>query len=247
MIYWLLTRRYKASLSFVASSLLLAAGSTLAVGPALMLAYLRELSEVSNVLLVSFNNQSLAAWWMAPRHPAAELWEWRIFPLPSFVKAVSTLFCILASITGGLLDRKFAARNLPSPPCGAALAMVGATIFTPIAWTHYYIVLIIPMMLLLDALVISTTAIRGPSKAFFPGHSHRVRATAISFAMLAAIYVLNLYPLAFRAVTHGFKAYSLIRSQFYSGIVCLAAMAMLSISSSSVRSTTQATWPGTRN
>ena len=207
LLYWLLSRRYKASVSFIGFSVLLVAVTILLTGPALFLAYLRELSEVSNVLLVAFNNQSLAAWSMGRQYPASELFNWRIYPLPSTVKWISLSLSVLCGVLGGLLDRTQPKSGATYPPYGALFTMVGCTMFAAIAWNHYYVLLVIPIMFLLGGMYRRWPVLWG--------------------ALAVTLYALKVYPVAYGSILHFHRHYSLVRSQFYSGVVCLLALVLL--------------------
>ena len=207
LIYWLFTRQRKAAVSFVMSFAALVAITLLATGPALMKMYVHELSQTSNVLLVAFNNQSLAAWWMGHTVPKDELYHWHSYLLPPVLKSISVLLTLASAVVGGLLDRRLLAEKPGAAPYGAVFTMVGVTMFTPIAWTHYYILLVIPAMLLIDA---------------------QRRSRVWHWAALALVLlVLNTRPVSYNPtrVTHG--RLSLMRSQFYSGVVGLAALVLL--------------------
>ena len=206
LLYWLCTRQRKAALSFVLSSVALAALTLLAVGPNLLSAYLHELAEVSDVLLVAFNNQSLAAWLLAHTHPE-ELFVWRIYPLGTAAKLASMLFCIGSSILGGLLDRRSDPAQPASPPVGAVIAMLGATMGTPIAWTHYFILLLLPITLMLAA--------------------NRRRRSPLLLALVVAIYLLNLYPVSIGSILEQTTAFSVVRSQWYAGLLSLIGLILL--------------------
>ncbi len=207
LLYWLLSRRYKASFSFVGFSVLLVALTLLLTGPALFLAYLHELSGVSKVLLVAFNNQSLAAWWMGRHYPASDLFNWRIHPLSPLVKWVSLSLSVLCGVLGGLMDRKQSHDGTTYPPYGALFTTVGCTMFAAIAWNHYYILLIIPIMFLLGAMFKGQPVLWG--------------------GLAALLYALNLYPVAYGSILHLHKTHSIARSEFYSGVVCLLALVLL--------------------
>jgi hypothetical protein len=215
LIYWLMTRRWKAALSFTISSVLLLGITVLLTSRTVTGDYFHEISATSNVLLVAFNNQSLAAWWMGHFYPRSELFVWHILRLPPVMKIASTLLSLISAAVGGLMDRDSALERTGFRPYGAAVAIVGTMIFAPIAWSHYSIVLLLPVMLLLDV-----------------NRDHRTR-LAIVFALV--ILALNLYPLAYRAVLmHSFqpgflhhKEVSITRSQFFAGVLSLAAMGWL--------------------
>ncbi len=207
LIYWMVSRRYKASLSFILFSLILVALTILTTGPALFRTYLQELAAVSNVLLVAFNNQSLAAWWMGRHYPAGELFEWHIHALPPLVRWTALSLACLSGVLGGVMDRNQSQSGTVQPPFGAVVTMVGSTMFAAIAWSHYYILLVIPLMLLLNAMREGTRWLWG--------------------GLAATIYVLMLYPVAYGSIQPRYREYSLVRSEFYAGAVCLCALLLL--------------------
>lgn len=233
IVYWLLTRRYRAALSAMLASAILLAAAVLFTGPTLFSAYLTNLHRVSNVLLVSENNQSFAAWLMGRYHPTDELDELITYVLPPALRIGSNLLVLVSIVVGGLLDRRPAvsASDItsappPTPPLGAMFAIVGVTLFTPIAWTHYYIVLLPPIMLLLNQFFTAS------SPNLHLG-SHADRATPVLLrrpywllAFVIVIALLNLRPIAPDIITVSFGPLSLIRSNFYSGVLCLVALAL---------------------
>ena len=197
VIYWLFTGRRRAAIVFVAAMIVLAGLTALSVGTSLALAYARELSRLSDVLLVAYNNQSLAATWAGRHAAASEILAWRMQPLPQGLKLAS--LALLATVAGGLLDRGRSAMPPVAAPLGAVLSMVATTLFTPIAWSHYYVVLVIPALLLLDA------GVR--------------RRLAWPFLLSAAIFALNVAPLS-----GGRGPGLLLRGQFASGLLALAGL-----------------------
>jgi hypothetical protein len=150
VFYWMVTSHWRATLSFLASMAAWTAITFAAVGRATMDAYLHSISRVSNVLLLSGNNQSFAAWWMARFYPASEAQVYHSYPLPLQLKLLCGALVLGSALLGGLCDRRLRVAEPGAPPYGAVIALLGATIFTPIAWSHYSIVLVLPIMLLLD-------------------------------------------------------------------------------------------------
>lgn len=210
ILYWLARREFKAALSFVISFAALLAITFLTAGPTLTLAYLHRLSELSNTLLVSYNNQSLAATWMTHAFAVKDLLAFHIYPLPALVKITSLIAVIAASLAGGWLDRRSAMRELP--PYGAIFAMVAATVFTSIAWTHYFILLAIPVLLLVAA------ALR----------DWQVPARRNLWLLLALpIVAFNIYPLGTDIFKWTAASSVVIRPQFYTGILSLIALWLL--------------------
>ncbi len=208
LLYWLVNRQKKAALSFVLFSVALAAASVWSTGWALNLTFLRNLSEISNMLLVSWNNQSLAAFLLAPHYPAIEQQFWHSFHLPAAVKWGSTLLSLGFTLLGGLLDRKTdEGGGRTGPPYGAVLAIVGALVFAPLAWTHYYILLVIPLMMMLDA-------------------SLRKR-SFVMLALLILICALNVDTQTLGGVLQKYRLFPVVRAQFYSGLLTMAALIVL--------------------
>lgn len=208
VIYWLLTRRWKAAASMAVWSILIMAGTVLAVGPHLVSVYFADLHRISRVLLVAENNQSFAAWWMGRYHPEDDIFDVDIFPLPTAVRLLSAALTLAFTAAGGWIDRgrvSLRGEDGPArPPIGATMALVAATIFAPIAWTHYSVILLAPLMVLVE-------------------EARRFRSWAIG-VWAVAIAALNYQPLATDIIPMDLGRFSLLRGQFYAGVLCLIAV-----------------------
>ena len=208
LIYWLLTRQRRAAISFVVSSVALAGLTLVTTGTALMMDYIHDVAGISKVLLVAFNNQSFAGWALSRGNSLDELLVWHNYPLPAAMRWLSLLLCLGSSVAGGLLDRD---KRAERPPCGAIFSMVGATLFTPIAWSHYFVLLIGPVMLMLEA----------------ARRSRKVSEKAVWLALVVAAFGLNLFPISAGAVHQDFTSLTVVHSQFYAGLLCLAGMLLM--------------------
>jgi len=100
---------------------------------------------------------------------------------------------------GGWMDR-----HVPSSP-GAVLTLVAATAFAPLAWNHYFIVLIIPVMLFLQAC-----------------HG---RAAPLWGGMVVLIAMLDVPPLAYGVGAP--LATVALRSHLLAALLCIVAMPIL--------------------
>ncbi len=208
VLYWLLTRRWKATLSMIAWSAVLMVVTIVAVGPHLVGTYFADLHRISGVLLVSENNQSFAAWWMGHFHPEDDVFDVDIFPLTTAMRLGSMALMVAFTAAGGWIDRqRLSLRREISPagvPIGAAMALVAVTIFAPIAWTHYSVILVAPVMVIVE-------------------EARRLRSWAVG-AWAVAIAVLNYRPIATDIIPMDLGRFSLLRGQFYAGVLCLLAV-----------------------
>lgn len=151
IVYWLMTKQRRAVVSFVVCSIVLVALTVLATGRTTTMDYVHSMSRVSNILLISGSNQSLAAWWMGDFRMKTAVLGFQPLLLPAALKISCLGLVVAATVIGGFCDRRLAIRKPGTPPFGAVFALLGATVFTPIAWAHYYLILMVPLMLLLDA------------------------------------------------------------------------------------------------
>ena len=208
ILYWLMTKQKKAVLSFIFCSVAILALTVLVVGRTTMTDYIHSMSRVSNILLLSAGNQSLAAWWMGDFYMKKEALSFRTFPLPAALK-VSCLGLVVAStIVGGYCDQRLSKLSPGIPPYGAVFALLGATVFTPIAWAHYYIILVVPLILLLDDYL-------------------RQRSYAV-LLLIGSIFVFANYRLLLRHARYmHLPTPEIVWGQFYAGILAMVAMLLL--------------------
>ncbi len=204
VLYWVMTGRWRAAVSTAVWVVLLWCGTVFAVGHTLTEAYLVNLHRISRVLLVSQNNQSFAAWVMARFYPSDEVFNINIYPLPTAVRLFSSATMVAFTVWGGWVDRHSRERTDSAAPLGAMMAMVAATAFAPIAWTHYAIILLMPLMILID-------------------RNLRQR-SGWMWALIAGTAALNYRPLATDVVNGLIGTVSIIRGQFFACVLALAAL-----------------------
>lgn len=207
VLYWLPIGRWKAAVSTLFWTGVLGAVTVAAVGPGLTGAYLESLHRVSRVLLVAQNNQSFAAWTMGRFYPPDEVFDIDSLPLPTAVRLGSMALMLACTVAGGWVDRRVGARSKESarfPPVGAMMALIALTIFAPIAWTHYFILLIAPVMVLLQA-------VRSSRRWWL-------------LLLLAVAAALNYPPLATAVLTMDIGDYAVVRGQFFSGVLLFVAL-----------------------
>jgi len=205
VLYWLLTKRYRASLSFFGWSVLLVLATILLTGLDTSLAYFAEIRRISSVLLTAYNNQSLAAFISDLSAGArVDLFSWRMYSLSLEVKAVSTGAILLTIATLAHMRRKLRGATEEYDSIAVCAVLVAMTVFTPIAWSHYFIILIIPLM------VLTNRAMETRSYMLLPA--------------VILVAILNIYPVAMSSGLAGADSCLLVRSQFAAGIILLAVL-----------------------
>lgn len=207
VVYWLLTGRWKAALSTLAWSAVLWGLTIAAVGHKLTDVYLADLHRISRILIVPMNNQSFAAWLMAPHHAPDEVFDVHEFALPAAVRLASSALMILCTIAGGWIDRERMKRGGKVAPIGAMMALVAATVFAPIAWTHYSVILVMPLMMILD-------------------ENRRLRSAWLWSAVVLTM-LLNYRPIATDINHFLIGRFAIVRAQFYAWLLTLAAISVL--------------------
>jgi len=197
LVYWLIGGRRRAALWFVVGSLTIAAFTVAAVGFDLTLDYVQSMRRVSNVLLVSFNNQSVTAFLAYSQSMFSELNNWRILPLTPALKAVSAVTSVGSVAFAGWMSRK---RELTGAT--VALALIGVTVFSPIAWTHYFLCVIPAVMILTNA------------------------GGVLPVAVAITTFILNSTPIAIDPVAPQIGSLTVVRSHFISAIILMTVLAL---------------------
>jgi hypothetical protein len=210
-IHWLISGKRKTVFAFLTWSLIMAILSVIALGWKTNLDYLLNLSRISNILLVSFNNQSLAAWLFGQGYGPPEIMYWKMFPLPSLTR-IAGLGLTLIVVSNFALEYHREHNTEHLEVLSISSFLVASTIFSPIAWTHYFIILLIPIMFLIDW-----------------GFRSRKKWSVI---IVAALISLNLWPLAIDPLHPEIHPFTILRSHFYAGMICLCVLIYLSQSKS---------------
>ncbi len=192
VVYWLLQRRWRAAASMAAWSAVLWLTTLIVDGRALVAAYTANLRRISETLLITDLNQSYASWVIGRGYPAEELAHLHSYPLPGWVKWTGTGLMFVCLVMGGLLDRR---KN--KVPLGAMIALVGAMLFSPIAWSHYFVLLMVPLMLLV--------------------HENLTIRSAWMLAGVGFVIALNCSLVDMPALGR----FRVLHGSFYSGLVCL--------------------------
>ena len=96
-------------------------------------------------------------------------------------------------------------------PFGAGIVLVAMTVLAPIAWTHYFIVLTVPLMMLVEA------------TRYHPRQAVTWLLRGTVLAIAAPLY----RPLAPDVIRMDLADSALLRGTFYAGVVSLLALAVL--------------------
>jgi hypothetical protein len=195
LLYWLVGGRFRPAFWFVVFSLVLAAITVAAAGLDPTLDYVQSMRRVSNVLLVAFNNQSLAAWLGYSSGMQADVGNWRMLPLSAALKLTSLAAAIVGVAMSGWMSRREAWRG-----AAVGVALISITICTPIAWTHYFVSLIPAVMVLTNA------------------------GGVLPLAIAVATFALNARPIAMNPSAPDVGSIAILRSHFLSSVILLIAL-----------------------
>jgi hypothetical protein len=142
-VTWGVAGRWRAVASFAAFSIAFAVLAVTCTGWDAAAAYIGTLRAVSVHILLSFNNDAFAALLSGRQVTEQTAFQWHPVAMPGWLAWLSLTLLACCALAGGWIDRRFA--NQP----GAVLTLIAATLFAPLAWNHYFIVLILPVAMFL--------------------------------------------------------------------------------------------------
>jgi hypothetical protein len=175
--------------------------------------YLASVAEIaSRGSLASWNNQTITAMLLRATHPAAEIFQWRYLETAWWMTALQLAVALgLAAGTGG--------DGGEDHSVSYAGGVLVSLLLTPIAWTHAYVLLLLPLLWL---------------AARLPQH-HSFRRRVVWLAVLAVAWTLialdaqsiasGVFPAGARAADGG--AASLICSANLFGLLLLSVLCAL--------------------
>jgi hypothetical protein len=204
-VTWLARGNWRAAASFAAFSAVLLALALLQAGSENTMTFLHGLRHAGHFVTLTFNNDSLASVLLWRELSATTAFNFVLLPMPLWVQLAC--FCALAAsaVGAGVLDRRTPAGGME---IGPVLTLIAATAFTPLAWNHYYIVLVVPLLVILDAARLGA---------------------GWKWALVSiAVVVLNFPPLAF--TVHAPLWVVALRSQFWAAVMCMGALILLQLS-----------------
>jgi hypothetical protein len=197
---WLISGRRTSLLSFAAGLFALTFLTVFLCSTSVFGNYLSTLGRLGTTVSLSYNNDSLAAVILGGYLTEARAFRFQSLPLPGWLALLSVAAASTSAVIAGLFDRGNAG-NIERQT-GAIFVLVAATIFTPLAWNHYFVLLIIPVMLFLHAAL-------------------RTR-RPIWLVPACIVFLLNVPPMAY---TMGAPlAVVAYRSHFWAALVCLCAL-----------------------
>jgi hypothetical protein len=201
-VTWLVAGRTRAAVSFAVCFWLLLGLTVAEEGFSIVATFLQTLHRFGGTVLLAGNNASFASVLLAGALNEDTAYRWQTVPSPVWVSLLSVVALGSFAVLGGVLDR---VSRQPERRIGGLVTLVAATCFSPLAWNHYYIVLVFPVMLMLDAA--------------------RGRWRPLWGVAVFAVAALCLPPLAF---TYGAPlSIVALRSQFWAAVICLLAMPAL--------------------
>ena len=150
LFYFLLRRKWLLAMSCAVSMLLIGLCSLMLAGGEGNLAFLKNIVRISGLSLASWNNVSLDGFLLRWVCDASYIFSWQVLELPAGMKIVKWLaVCGLLVLWFSLL-RKPGERE--GDHLGFSFTLVLVVIIPAISWSHYFLLLVIPYLLLLSDL-----------------------------------------------------------------------------------------------
>lgn len=146
LVWLLLSGRRAAALWGLAGVAGLALLTWLSLGASVLADYLGNLERIAGSLILAINNQSFAAWLSQLLWPVTQIHDFTVRPMPPALTLASMLLMLLSLCYFSAMTR----RRADAAAIAAMAMMVTMTLFAPIAWTHYFIVLPPALMILLQ-------------------------------------------------------------------------------------------------
>ena len=202
VLYWMAAGRWREAIAAILVTVLLSLGAVAFTGVDLTLQFIAALRRVSDIWLLSFNNQSIATLFASPEQVAVGVADFTVLPLPLSVK----LFCLAWTAGFALLTGYLARAATPLIQGATALtALVATSLAAPIAWSHYYLFLIPACMVLLE--------MKRP----------------VWIALAAVIAAFNCPPIALDQRAFQQDVVGLLRSHVYSGLLAIGGLLILTV------------------
>jgi hypothetical protein len=197
---WLVRGNWRAASSFAVSSAVLLAVTIIVGGLRNFMRFMHILQTTAHSAFLTFNNDSLAALLLQKGLNPQTAFHFEPVAIPAWLSLLSVLAIAASAVAMGVRDRSRGVAYV-----GPIFTLVAATLFTPLAWNHYFVVLVLPMILVVDA------AIQEKQKRWI--------------VLAALVVALNVPPLAYAG---GSSLWIVsLRSQFWAAMLCLVAMLAL--------------------
>jgi hypothetical protein len=212
--YFIVKKRWSLVVASVSTIVVVGSASVFLMGGESNVTFIRNILRVCGDSLANWNNQSFDGFLLRCVTDASHLYDWQLLTLPFKVKVLkyTTLSCMFVLWLVVLLpfeDKRGEKRGL----IDFSLTLIMATIFLPIAWSHYLLFLVFPYVVLLiafirdntlpyrtlmiAAVVLSYPAIALPPSYFlklldFPLVAHAPLSVLSSLGFLGGIVVVSL-------------------------------------------------------
>lgn len=191
LLYFLIRKKWSLVLSCLITVMVIAIGSVFLVGGESNRLFFQNLVRLSGLSVASWNNQSLDGFLLRWMTYASHLHDWKILELSFAMKAVKLL--TLSSMLLLWLIILFRPTN-PNEKnrdlIDFSFSLILLSIFTPISWSHYLLLLVFPYMVLLSTLIQNKT---------MPYRNPLIAGLLLSYlwVALSPLYLLTLVDLPF--------------------------------------------------
>ena len=203
-VWWLVDRRRRKALSGLAAGLgVLGLVQLLLVDWSVLRTFVATLRHVQQTTTTGWANQSLVGWladFSVSEHPGS----YPTLTIPTWISAVSTGSLLLVVAAVVLRAMHLQRTGLDAERFATAGLLTASLPFTPLSWTHYYLLLLVPAAVLLQAAVRS--GLRWP------------------YLVVTALVALSTQPLAHDDSMLASTPDAILRAHLLTGVLALVAL-----------------------
>jgi hypothetical protein len=150
LVYFLAAGRWRVALGGLVAALGLSVLAAVVLGPGVFAAYAVEVLPVTSGFARVWSNLALAGLWHKLFDPDPNWGSWvQVVPIVQSPEAAWALTCLSSLAVAGLVAWSARrARSLRERDWAFAAAVAGMILATPVAWDHYCLLLLLPVVLL---------------------------------------------------------------------------------------------------
>jgi hypothetical protein len=147
LIYWLLVKKYRAVFGAISGVGVIVLSGILILGEKVHILYLQRLMQINSTTIIGLNNQSIRAFLVRNFMDYQEMFKWKMHTAPMAISAINIFISIFLFSLLVIKIYRDKQRNQFNEAIYISLVFIIQTICSPIAWTHYFVILFVPFVI----------------------------------------------------------------------------------------------------